>query len=331
MLYEGQDKYEQFIPQMEAIKDQLMELCDGSGMKLHDDIYTFQMVSDYERTGMSMPIIKSAQYAAMLAHALGDEYGLTEPYPCPGCEPEDMIGDTMHAGTQICPHVVWHTVHKRCKTKEEAVMDAMQLIGLPGREMKVKTGKGKAITKADLHALSGPEVKKMVDGHEVVLDAIISRSDPIRPKLKKVWDRYIAMTTAWRVDPGDDPEARSRAAPVMRDAVELFFAAFLDIDTTEDIMPYMHHAAWHFPMWMERHGCIDHYSAQCMEHGNREIKQGFRQGSNHQPQRMLRSGKMTLSRTGQEKTDKVKKEMAAKAIKRKSVMAERADKHKKQK
>eukprot|EP00873_Tetraselmis_striata_P023617 jgi/Tetstr1/443881/TSEL_031834.t1 len=111
-------------------------------------------------------------------------------------------------------------------------------------------------------------------------------------------------------------------------------------------------------MWMERHGCIDHYSAQCMEHSNREIKHGFRQGSNHQPQRMLRSGKMTLSRTGQvlkrstlmahhrdmhappkrsqphmpkEKADKVKKEMAAKASKRKSVLAERADKHKKQK
>eukprot|EP00873_Tetraselmis_striata_P014508 jgi/Tetstr1/434772/TSEL_023823.t1 len=426
MLYEGQDKYEQFITPMEAVKDQLMELCDGSWMKLHDDIYTFQMVlggdmawqswiyghagaastffcfvcdmskhhmhltqSDYERKGMSMPIIKSAQYAAMLAHAMGDEYGLTEPYPCPGCgetvhfygdlpptdtpaarqdyqhahfdhrhmcppgfimiEPEDMIGDTMHAGIQICPHVVWHTVHKRCKTKEEAqaVMDAMQLIGLPGREVKVKTGKGKAITKADLPALSGPEVKKMVDGHEVVLDAIISRSDPIRLKLK-VWDRYIAMTAAWKVDPGDDPEARSRAARVLRDAVELFFAAFLDIATAEDITPYMHHAAWHFPMWMERHGCIDHYSAQCMEHSNREIKQGFRQGSNHQPQRMLRSRKMTLSRTGQvrkrstlmahhrgmhgppkrsqphmpkEKADKVKKEMAAKASKRKSVMA----------
>eukprot|EP00873_Tetraselmis_striata_P036758 jgi/Tetstr1/457022/TSEL_043686.t1 len=74
----------------------------------------------------------------------------------------------------------------------------MQLIGLPGREVKVKTGKGKAITKADLPALSGPEMKKMVDGHEVVLDAIISRSDPIRPKLKKVWDRYIALTAAWK-------------------------------------------------------------------------------------------------------------------------------------
>eukprot|EP00873_Tetraselmis_striata_P010756 jgi/Tetstr1/431020/TSEL_002038.t1 len=437
MLYEGQDKYEQFITQMEAIKDQLMELCDGSGMKLHDEIYTFKMVlggdmawqsgiyghagaastffcfvcdmpkhythltqSDYERKGMSMPMIKSAQSAAMLAHAMGQEYGLTEPYPCPGCgetvhfhgdlppadtpaarqnyqhahfgqrhmcppgfmmiEPEDMIGDTMHAGIQICPHVVWHTVHKRCKTKEEAeaIMDAMQLIGLPGREVKVKTGKGKAITKADLPALSGPEVKKMVDGHEVVLDAIISRSDPIRPNLKKVWDCYIAMTTAWKVDPGDDLEARRRAARALRDAVELFFAAFLDIATAEDITPYMHHVAWHFPMWMERHGCIDHYSAQCMEHSNREIKHGFRQGSNHQPQRMLRSGKMTLSRTGQvlkrstlmahhrdmhgppkrsqphmpkEKADKVKKEMAAKASKRKSVMAERADKHKKQK
>eukprot|EP00873_Tetraselmis_striata_P037237 jgi/Tetstr1/457501/TSEL_044082.t1 len=249
-------------------KDQLSEsreiVIQFCGMKLHDEIYTFKMVlggdmawqsgiyghagaastffcfvcdmlkhymhltqSDYERKGMSMPMIKSAQYAAMLAHAMGQEYGLTEPYPCPGCgetvhfhgdlppadtpaarqnyqhahfgqrhmcppgfmmiEPEDMICDTMHAGIQICPHVVWHTVHKRCKTKEEAeaIMDAMQLIGLPGREVKVKTGKGKAITKADLPALSGPEVKKMVDGHEVVLDAIISRSDPIRPNLKK--------------------------------------------------------------------------------------------------------------------------------------------------
>eukprot|EP00873_Tetraselmis_striata_P013900 jgi/Tetstr1/434164/TSEL_002488.t1 len=94
----------------------------------------------------------------MMAHAMAKAYGLEEPYLCLGCgltiqrhgdfphgdgkegmhdyqwthfgqrhrcphgfiyiEPENMIGDTMHAGIQICPHVVWHTVHTRCKDKQ---------------------------------------------------------------------------------------------------------------------------------------------------------------------------------------------------------------------
>eukprot|EP00873_Tetraselmis_striata_P036762 jgi/Tetstr1/457026/TSEL_043690.t1 len=56
-------------------------------------------------------------------------------------------------------------LHKRCKDKQttQAITDAMELIGLPGKEVKVHSGKGKAITKADLPALSGPEVKKMLE------------------------------------------------------------------------------------------------------------------------------------------------------------------------
>eukprot|EP00873_Tetraselmis_striata_P012416 jgi/Tetstr1/432680/TSEL_022048.t1 len=143
MLYEGQYKHDQFINEMEAIKDQLMEIVYGLGMKLHGEVYTFKLVlggdmafhGDYERKGMTKPITKSIGYAAMMAHAMGKEYGLEEPHLCPSCgenihrifphgdskedmhdyqwahfgqrqkcppgfmriEPEDMIGDTMHA------------------------------------------------------------------------------------------------------------------------------------------------------------------------------------------------------------------------------------------
>eukprot|EP00873_Tetraselmis_striata_P006096 jgi/Tetstr1/426360/TSEL_016672.t1 len=172
MLYEGQYKHAQFINEMEAIKDQLMEIVYGLGMKLHGEVYTFKLVlggdmafhggifghagaastffcficdmpsqymhhtpSDYERKGMTKPITKSIGYAAMMTHAMGKENGLEEPHLCPSCgenihrifphgdskedmhdyqwahfgqrqkcppgfmriEPEDMIGDTMHA------------------------------------------------------------------------------------------------------------------------------------------------------------------------------------------------------------------------------------------
>ena len=76
----------------------------------------------------------------------------------------------------------------------------------------------------------------------------------------------------------------------------------------------MHFVVWHFPTWMEAHGCIDRYSAQCMEHANREVKQGYRQGSNHQGQRVTCTGKLTLSRTGQ-------------VLKRSTLMAHHRDMH----
>lgn len=159
--------------------------------------------------------------------------------------------------------MVWHTINKRCKNKEAAhgAMDAIALMGLPGTELRAHSGKGKAITKADLPALSGPEVKRMVEGHEVVMDAVIPSSDPIRIKLKKVWDTYIAMTTSWKVDLGKDTDDRKRATWAFHADVEQSFAAFMDMMTAKEIKPYMHEMAWHFPRWVEPHGCIDHYSA----------------------------------------------------------------------
>eukprot|EP00873_Tetraselmis_striata_P028772 jgi/Tetstr1/449036/TSEL_036252.t1 len=205
---------------------------------------------------------------------MGKEYGLEEPYLCHGCgltiqrhedfttpsdsredmqdyhwahfgqchkcppgfmciEPEDIIRDTMHAGIQICPHVVWHTVHKRCKDKYTArvAMDAMELIGLPGGEVKVQSGKGKAIIKRDLPALA----------------------------------------------------QRARATNKLRTAMEMYFAAFLDIATAKDVTPYMHEVAWYFPRWMELHGNLDALSARCMKHCNMEIKKSFRKAATTNP------------------------------------------------
>jgi hypothetical protein len=41
--------------------------------------------ANYQRKGMTTPMEKTSIFAAMLAHAFKEEYGLTEPYMCPGC------------------------------------------------------------------------------------------------------------------------------------------------------------------------------------------------------------------------------------------------------
>eukprot|EP00873_Tetraselmis_striata_P020570 jgi/Tetstr1/440834/TSEL_000250.t1 len=108
-------------------------------------------------------------------------------------EPEDMIGETMHACIQICPHVAWHTVHKRCHDTQtmHAALDAMQLIGLPSTEVKVQSRKGKAITKADLPTLSGPEVQKLLEGRrQLMLDVVISASRADIVKILAAWEKY---------------------------------------------------------------------------------------------------------------------------------------------
>jgi hypothetical protein len=44
MHYEGHDKHYQFVTQLQAIKADLGDLCDGAGMELHGTIYTFKLV-----------------------------------------------------------------------------------------------------------------------------------------------------------------------------------------------------------------------------------------------------------------------------------------------
>jgi hypothetical protein len=275
-MYEGHDKYDKFVTQLQTIKRELRELCDSPGMELHGTIYTFMLFlggdmsfqggafghagaastffcficdmarqnmsltpSDYQRKGITPPTEKTTVVAAMLAHAFGEEYGLTNSYLCPWCglrvkchgdlppsdtqqgrqdyqfshfgqrhlcplammmiDPVDMIGDTLHAGIQIFPHVLWHTVYNRCNsaTTAQAAMRALEVIGLPGREIKVQNGKGKNPTKADLPALIGPEVSKVAQGHGVVLDAVLPPSDPNAAKTYKVWEAYDYMSAGF--------------------------------------------------------------------------------------------------------------------------------------
>jgi hypothetical protein len=231
-------------------------------------------------------------------------------------DPVDMIGDTLHAGIHIFPHVLCHTVYKRCNSAAttQAAVRALERIGFPGREVKVQIGKGKNPTKADLPSLNGYEVRKVVEGRGAELDAVLSPSDPCAAKAYKVWEAYDCMSAAWSPDPGDDQADRHVAAQVLRAAAEGLFSAFLDVATVADVTPYVHFVVWHFPTCLEAHGCIDCYNEQCMEHANREVKQGYRQGSNHQRQRVTCTGKLTLSRTGQ-------------VLKRSTLMAHHRDMH----
>jgi hypothetical protein len=55
-------------------------------------------------------------------------------------DPVDMmIGDALHARIHIYPHVLWHTLHKRCNSAKtaQAHVRALEVIGLRGREIKV--------------------------------------------------------------------------------------------------------------------------------------------------------------------------------------------------
>jgi hypothetical protein len=184
----------------------------------------------------------------------------------------DMIGDTLTAGIQICPHVLWHTVYKRCNSAAtaQAAVRALELIGLPGREVKVQSDKGKNPTKVYLASLNGHEVRKVVGGRSAWLDAVLSPSVPCAAKAYKVWEACDCMSAAKSADKRDDAADRHAATQVLRAAAEIFFC-ILNVDAAADVTPYMHFVAWRFPTWMEAHGCIDRYTAQCMEHVNKEI------------------------------------------------------------
>jgi hypothetical protein len=143
--------------------------------------------------------------------------------------PIDMIGDTtLHAGIQICPHVLWHTVYKRCNSAatDQAAVRALEVIRLPGREIKVQTGKGKSPTKADLPSLNGPEVRKVVEGRGVVLDAVVSPSNPSVAKAYKVWEAHDCISAAWSACPGGDAADRQTTSQALRAVAEVFLRHF---------------------------------------------------------------------------------------------------------
>eukprot|EP00873_Tetraselmis_striata_P015228 jgi/Tetstr1/435492/TSEL_024397.t1 len=73
----------------------------------------------------------------------------------------------------------------------------------------------------------------------------------------------------------------------------------MDIATAKDITPCMHEVAWHFFDGWNCMATLTRWALNARSTANMEIKEGFRKGSNHQPQCMLKSGKVTVFRTGQ--------------------------------
>jgi hypothetical protein len=72
------------------------------------------------------------------------------------------------------------------------------------------------------------------------------------------------------------------------------FSAFLDVVAAADVTPYMHFVVSHFPTWMEAHGSIDRYNAQCMEHANRDMHGPALRAQSHMPKRKAYAVKLEL-------------------------------------
>jgi hypothetical protein len=49
-------------------------------------------------------------------------------------DPVDIIGDNLHTGIQIYPHVLWHTVYNMCNSvaTPQAAVKALDGIGFAG-------------------------------------------------------------------------------------------------------------------------------------------------------------------------------------------------------
>jgi hypothetical protein len=96
----------------------------------------------------------------------------------------NVVFDLFFKGDVCClgvlhPHVLWDTVYKgRNNTAiAQAAMRALEVIGLPVREIKVQSGKCKNHTKVDLPIMNGLEVIKVVDGCGAMMEAVPSPSD----------------------------------------------------------------------------------------------------------------------------------------------------------
>ena len=252
-IYEGADKYDQFSERTKGIRKQMDAIVE-SGIEVHGRTFPVRELMggdtaflgassghagpssthhchicsqnkmdmaltkrDYRRKGMELPFTKTVDVSNRLAHVFGAEFGLVEPYVCPGCSEVvnkhlqhapadtatarqayqrthfgqrhghppinqsvptlDRIGDNMHAGLQICPQVMWQTIHCNVTTTSMAtsVMNIMDEAGI-WREVKVMS-KAKTPTKAGMPHFDGPELETLLQQRQRLLNVVFP--DPV--------------------------------------------------------------------------------------------------------------------------------------------------------
>lgn len=253
---------------------------------------------------------RSLQRCRMLAHKFGAEYGLTEPYQCPGCNAEiteenrhlpqtataikefpqlhfgqypdlhpllpveiwDFIPDLLHALLRTIVNLFFVTVSMNLSSEDSA----KKLCSYIQEEIKVEAtpvfnqGNREATVKT-LQSWNGAECWKILRSIDSILNRLYPEGSGQYLQLKAVWDAWKDLYAVLLIE--DVQQDKWNAlADVVDNKADLWHRKFLTVTGTQDVTPIMHEIVCHFGDFIRRHGPLGPYSSEGLEARHQPIK-----------------------------------------------------------
>ena len=248
--------------------------------------------------------------ARMMQHKYGEEWGLLEPYSCPGCGrhisaeqqhlPEtevqkknwprlhkghyydklpilpldfwDFIPDLLHALLRAVANMFFVTVSMNIRDEGRA----KELCQIIQEELQVATdpvfNQGtRDSTVKKLQSLNGEESWRILrDISKILLQLFPEESTPYQ-RCKAVWDGWTDLYAVLLID--DIPEASwETLAAIIDSKAQVWHQAFLQVTGPQDVTPFMHEVVVHFGDFVRLVGPLTPFSSEGVEAKHQPIK-----------------------------------------------------------
>lgn len=295
-----------------------------------------------DHIGLSKPNLQQRQHhtvhrcmqkSLMLAHKFGPEWGLEEPYHCPGCQhiissndafaPQsakdirdypskhygqyhglapllpvehwDFVPDLLHAMLRSVINMFFVTVTMNLTSEARA----KQLSDFMEAELKVEAVPffhqgSRASTKKNLQTWAGEECWLVMAGIEQVLRKVLEgRPTAHFDRMNAVWESWFDLYAALLLNDIAETEWEALASIVEKKATA-WHANFMMVATPDDVNPTMHEIVCHFGDIIRRHGPLGPFSGEGIEARHQPIK---RLCKHHTSRRGAGSTKTTANNT----------------------------------
>ena len=256
------------------------------------------------------PARRTYQRSCMLAHKWGQQWGLEEPYHCPGCgrhitaeqrhlpatstaaanfpkrhfgqypdrapllpiEHWDFIPDLLHAFLRSVANMFFITVSMSLHTQQAAVELGGWMADNLGVEADPVFNQGaRSSTKKNLQSWNGEECWKVLRGIQQIINQLHPVGSAGNIKLMSVWAAWTDLYAALLID--GVPAARWEELATVVDAkAAAWHRAFLTVAGPQDVTPTMHEIVCHFGDMIRQHGPLGPYSSENVEARHVPIK-----------------------------------------------------------
>lgn len=253
---------------------------------------------------------RTLQRCTMMAHKFGEEFGLTEPYHCPGCGLEitaedqhlpvtdaaikaypgqhygqypdkqpllpielwDFVPDLLHAQLRTVVNMFFVTISMNLpnETKARELCIFMEERIKVAAEPVFNQGSRES-TKKTLQTWTGKECWRVLNGIDDILGHVYPVGSQAYAQLKGIWDAWKELHAVLLIE--DVPQDKWNAlADVVDNKAAMWHQAFLAVTGTQDVTPIMHEIVCHYGDYIRLHGPLGPYSSDGLEARHQPIK-----------------------------------------------------------